>query len=80
MPRLKRLSGKDILIILERFGFVVISVRGSHSKLRRTHLGEKQTLTIPNHPELDSGTCRAIFRQACRYIDPEKLKPWFYNP
>ncbi len=80
MPRLKRLSGKEIIAILARFGFVIRSTRGSHIKLQRIHLENQQSLTIPNHPELDPGTCRAIFRQACRYIDPEDLRPWFYSP
>jgi predicted RNA binding protein YcfA (HicA-like mRNA interferase family) len=80
VPRLKRLSGKEVLSILGRFGFMISSVRGSHIKLQRIYLGNKQSLTIPNHPELDPGTCRAIFRQACRYINPDELRPWFYSP
>jgi predicted RNA binding protein YcfA (HicA-like mRNA interferase family) len=80
VPRLKRLSGKEIIAILARFGFEIRSARGSHIKLQRIFLGNQQSLTIPNHPELDPGTCRAIFRQASRFIDPEELRPWFYSP
>ena len=79
MPRLRRLSGQAVITILERFGFALVSWRGSHVKMRRMWMGEKQTITIPNHPELDPGTCRAIFRQACRYINPDELKPYFYS-
>ncbi|MFZ2090038.1 MAG: type II toxin-antitoxin system HicA family toxin [Desulfobaccales bacterium] len=79
MPRLKRLSGKNLIAIFENLGFAVLSTRGSHIKLRRVWLKERQTLTIPNHPDLDPGTCRAIFRQACRYIDPEELRSYFYS-
>ncbi|MBI2591767.1 MAG: type II toxin-antitoxin system HicA family toxin [Candidatus Brennerbacteria bacterium] len=79
MPELKTLSGKEIIGILLSFGFEMVSQRGSHVKLRRITLdGAKQTLTIPNHRELDKGTCRAIYRQALRYIPENELKPHFY--
>jgi hypothetical protein len=48
-------------------------------KLRRFYQGEKQTLTVPTRYELGPGTCRVIFRQASRYIDPEALKPFFFS-
>ncbi|RIK78946.1 type II toxin-antitoxin system HicA family toxin [candidate division KSB1 bacterium] len=80
MPKLRRLSGPEVVKILGQFGFSVISQSGSHVKLRRfTASGEKQTLTIPNHPQLDTGTCRAIYRQAVRYIPENDLRPFFYN-
>ena len=79
MPRLRRLSGRDVIAILGRFGFVVAAQRGSHVKLRRTlDDGSVQTLTVPAHPELDSGTCRAIMRQASRFIPESDLRPLFY--
>jgi predicted RNA binding protein YcfA (HicA-like mRNA interferase family) len=77
-PRLKRLGGQEVITTFEHFGFSVISRRESHVKLRRLWQGQKQTLTIAAHQELDPGTWSAIFRQACRYIDPEVLKPFFY--
>jgi len=80
MPKLKTLSGKEIVKVLSRFDFEVASQRGSHVKLRRVLSdGTKQTLTIPLHEELDKGTLRAIFRQALRYIPEEDLKPHFYG-
>jgi len=80
MPKLKRLSASDTISAFQRFGFVVLSQRGSHIKLRRvSRAGEKQTLVVPNHGQLDTGTCQAIFRQACRYISPDELRPFFYT-
>ncbi len=79
MPKLRSLSGKEVLQILQSFGFGEISRRGSHVKLRReAEGGFKQTLTIPDHPELDRGTIRAIYRQALRYVPETELKPHFY--
>lgn len=79
-PKLKRLSGKEIISILNKFGFAIFTQRGSHIKLRRIgSAGDKQTLTIPSHDELDVGTLRARVRQASRYIPEEQLKPYFYS-
>jgi predicted RNA binding protein YcfA (HicA-like mRNA interferase family) len=78
--RLKRLSGPEVVAAPRSFGFEVHTQKGSHIKLRRvTPLGERQTLTVPNHSELDTGTCRAILRQASRYIPLDNLRPFFYG-
>ncbi|MEM0023829.1 MAG: type II toxin-antitoxin system HicA family toxin [Thermofilum sp.] len=80
MPRLKVLSGREVVKILSRFGFTIISQKGSHVKLRRILPdGTKQSLTIPLHEELDKGTLKAIYRQALRFIPEEELKPYFYD-
>jgi len=34
MPKLRRLSGDEVIRILERFGFAVYTQKGSHVKLR----------------------------------------------
>jgi predicted RNA binding protein YcfA (HicA-like mRNA interferase family) len=77
MPRFKRLSGAEVVAILEKFGFQIHSQRGSHIKLRRVSEMGKETLTVPNHRQLDTGTCRAIYRQACRYIPESELEQYF---
>jgi predicted RNA binding protein YcfA (HicA-like mRNA interferase family) len=79
MPRLKRLSGADVVKILGLFGFYVKSQKGSHIKLRREIDNNDQTVTVPNHRELDPGTCRAIFRQAGEYIPEAELAKYFYT-
>ncbi|MDI6772769.1 MAG: type II toxin-antitoxin system HicA family toxin [bacterium] len=80
MPRLRRLSGDQVVAILARFGFMVHSQRGSHVKLRRvTTTGRAQVLTVPRHQELDVGTSQAIFRQACRFIAEDELRREFYG-
>ncbi|HEV3109282.1 MAG TPA: type II toxin-antitoxin system HicA family toxin [Candidatus Binataceae bacterium] len=80
MPKLKCLSGADITNILGQFGFVSIGQRGSHVKLRRVLPdGSRQTLTIPMHRELDTGTLGVIFRQASQYVPADDLRPHFYS-
>jgi predicted RNA binding protein YcfA (HicA-like mRNA interferase family) len=80
MPKLRSLSGEDVIRIFSQFGFEIVSQKGSHVKLKRIlSNGTKETLTIPFHKELDKGTLRAIFRQALRYFPEEQLKPCFYS-
>jgi len=79
MPKLRRLAGRDVLTIFKGFGFQQVSHRGSHVKLAREVTGSRQVLTIPLHTELDSGTLRAIFRQASRFIAEQDLRPHFYT-
>jgi predicted RNA binding protein YcfA (HicA-like mRNA interferase family) len=79
-PRLRRLSAREVLARLQGFGFEVVATRGSHAKLRRvTQHGERQTLTLPLHKELDIGTIRAIDRQAARFIPELELRTFFYR-
>lgn len=79
MPRLKPLSGKDVLKIFNKFNFEIVGQKGSHVKLKRFEDGFKQTLTVPNHKELDKKTLKAIFRQASRYVSESELKEYFYS-
>jgi predicted RNA binding protein YcfA (HicA-like mRNA interferase family) len=79
MPELRRLSGAEIIKILAQFGFGPLTQRGSHVKMRRVRPdGSKETLTVPNHRELDTGTARAILRQASQFIPEDQLRPHFY--
>ena len=78
MPKLRSLSGQDLLRIFSKFGFVKCSQRGSHVKLRRDSEAGKQILTIVLHREVDKGTLQAIFRQALRYIAEAESVPHFF--
>ena len=80
MPRLRVLSGREVLKILHEFGFQDLTQRGSHIKVRRVIAsGQTQTLTVPNHDEIDRGTLHAIYRQACRLIPESELRAAFFT-
>lgn len=79
MPRLRHLSGGEVLEILRDFGFEPASQLGSHIKVRRLIAGQAQSLTVPNHREIDRGTLQAIFRQASRFIPETDLRSRFYT-
>lgn len=78
--RLRSLSGRDVVRILNGFGFDVVATRGSHAKLRRmTASGERQILTIPLHKDLAPGTLHAIYRQALKFVAAEQLRRHFFH-
>jgi predicted RNA binding protein YcfA (HicA-like mRNA interferase family) len=79
MPKLRRLSGAEVVAIFRRFGFGIASQRGSHIKLKRATSQGSETLTVPAHRELDTGTLRAILRQASRFVPENDLRPYFYE-
>ncbi len=80
MPKLRTLSGEDLVRIFSTFGFHLLSQRGSHVKRRRVPPeGTHQTLTIVLHDEIDKGTLRAIYRQGLRFIAEAELRPHFYT-
>ena len=79
-PRLKRLSGEQVVTVFKKLGFEKESQRGDHAKLVRVgSAGDRQVLTIPLHSELDVGTLRAIVRQASRFVTETELSAHFYS-
>lgn len=80
MPKLRVLSGREVLKVLREFGFQEFAQRGSHVKVRRVlEGGRAQTLTVPNHDEIDRGTLHVIYRQACRFVPESELRAGFFT-
>ena len=80
MPRLRRLTTRQLLRAVRDFGFQVIATRGSHAKLVRVlPSGERQVLTVPLHSQLAPGTLWAIFRQAARLVPESELRSKFFT-
>ncbi len=78
MPKLRNLSGDDVVKVFLNLDFFIVGQKGSHIKLRRIINNEKQTLTIPQHKELDKGTLNAIIQQSSGYISSEEIQKYFY--
>ena len=80
MTKLRQLAGRDVVKALGSFGFQIVSIRGSHAKLRRILVsGEQQTLVVPLHKRVRAGMLHALFREACHYVPEADLKPWFFT-
>ncbi len=63
MAELPRLSGRELVKILQKIGYEKDRQKGSHIVLRQKSYPYRR-LTIPDHKEIAKGTFRAILRQA----------------
>jgi predicted RNA binding protein YcfA (HicA-like mRNA interferase family) len=70
MTSLPHISGKECVRALKKTGFEVKRQHGSHIILRRENPFAQ--VVVPDHSELDTGTLRAILRQAG--IEPEQFR------
>lgn len=62
MTVLPRMSGREVVRVLESIGWQVARQRGSHIIMVRE--GHTATLSIPNHKEVAKGTLRSLIRSA----------------
>jgi len=72
MPRLPRVSGKDVLAALRRAGFRDIRVTGSHHHLRHPERGGLVTIPVHGTEILAPKTLRTILDQAG--MEPAELE------
>ena len=77
MPKLPRLSGAEVIRVLERLGFVQVRQRGSHVILKKITDAGAVGCVVPLHSELATGTLRGILKQA--QLDPETFMKTFRN-
>jgi len=73
-PGLPVLSGQQVVTALTRAGFVAVSQRGSHLKLRHP---DGRVVIVPLHRELAAGTLRSILRQGRLTENPAAHAPDF---
>ena len=59
-PALPVVGVAEVIAALAEAGFVQVSQRGSHVKLRNAG----RTVIVPMHRELATGTLRSVLRQA----------------
>ena len=79
MPKLKRLSGREVVVFCEQYDFKVSRQKGSHINLTRLASENKQVVTIPNHKEIDRGTLHNIFKKLLSFISETELRKFFYT-
>jgi len=64
MPKLPRLSGKEIVKALSKAGFKPVRQKGSHLILVKKLAEGDKAVVVPLHAEVDVGTLIEIMRQA----------------
>ena len=55
-------SAKEIISVLSKAGFIVVSQKGSHIKLKGKRYNRFVTPIIPNHKTIARGTFSSILR------------------
>jgi predicted RNA binding protein YcfA (HicA-like mRNA interferase family) len=61
MSKLPSISAKDLITILEKYGYEIVRQKGSHIRMKNYKKGCKP-ITIPNHKEIGIGLIRKIIR------------------
>ena len=64
MPNLPHLSGRKVIRVLERLGFVQVCQRGSHVVMKRSTTEGSVGCVVPLHDEVALGTLHSILKQA----------------
>ena len=62
MPKLY--SSREVIKAFKRAGFVEVSQKGSHLKMKGFWDGKLQTVIIPRHKQIAFGTFQSILDQA----------------
>lgn len=63
MQKLPRISGKEVIKILSKIGFIPARQKGSHVILKKETKEGTKTTVVPLHDEVDRGTLLEIIRQ-----------------
>ena len=63
MPKLARISGKELCKILERIGFEMIRGKGSHLRLKHPD-GRRTVIPIHGNEKIGKGLLKEILNQA----------------
>ena len=64
MPKLPKLSGKELVKALNKFGFVLVRQKGSHIILKKKSESGDIGTVVPDHKELAEGTVRGALKLA----------------
>jgi len=63
-PMPKVYSARLILKVLRKAGFIKVSQKGSHIKLKGIREGRILTVIVPNHKTIAKGTFQSILEQS----------------
>jgi predicted RNA binding protein YcfA (HicA-like mRNA interferase family) len=69
MPKLPRVTGKEVLSALKRYGLEVIYIKGSHHYLRRPNGSRLVTVPVHSGEVIPPKTLQSIFEQTGLSVD-----------
>ncbi len=79
MPKLKQFSGKEIIKILESYGFINKRTTGSHARVTFIKNSTSYHITIPLHDALKKGTLHGIIKNLELHLGHEEVRKIFFT-
>jgi predicted RNA binding protein YcfA (HicA-like mRNA interferase family) len=64
MPKLPRISSREVIRVLEKLGFEVVRQTGSHVVMQKATTDGNIGCVVPVHQELKVGTLSGVLKQA----------------
>lgn len=77
MPKLRVISGKKLITILTKSGFIVDRIKGSHAILKPFR--QDDVIVVPLHREIDRGTLNSIIKMITPFVTTDFIKNAFYK-
>jgi predicted RNA binding protein YcfA (HicA-like mRNA interferase family) len=72
LTRPPQVSGRELVVALQRQGYALTHVRGSHHYLRKPDVAALVVVPVHGNHPLPKGTLRSILRQAGLTVDDLK--------
>lgn len=69
MTKLGGISGKLVVKKLQKIGYEVVRIRGSHIRLKNSNFKNYKPITVPNHKELKIGLLTQIIKDVKLTVD-----------
>jgi len=60
----KLFSSKQVIKVLQKHGFALVSQRGSHMKFKKMGIEVRTTIVLDNKKEIPRGTFKSTLRQS----------------
>jgi len=73
MPKIPRdISGKALINLLKKFGYIAVRQTGSHIRLLSNYMGNEHKITIPGHSYIKIKTLNNILNDVSQYLEISK--------
>ena len=72
MPKLPIVSYKELIKLLQQYGYEIDHQRGSHIRLRKNFVVGHHSITVPAHKEIAKGTLNDILEKVSHSVDCSK--------
>lgn len=77
MPRLRVISGRELVRVLVSEGFTVERIVGSHYSLKNPYIS--RLVVIPVHNTIAKGTFASIVKEILPFVSEKTIKKYLYR-